>query len=111
MESSLIYEPLQEEETEAAGSIVYGVMTNDRIQETITNFHTVGIRCAVVLILEGGELTQVVVREQQAIAKAFPFKEVKEAVANYDLDSNVCMVLVRDHRVCSVVGSRGHAQP
>ena len=55
----LTYVPLTEEETPAAGSLVYGVMTNERIMETINEFHTVGMRCAIIVVQEKGVLREV----------------------------------------------------
>jgi hypothetical protein len=106
METQYVYEPLTTREEGAAGSIVYGIMTNDRIVETITDFHTVGLRCAVVVVQKGGVLKEVVVREDRVVREHFPFDEIRDALATYNEKHNVCIVLVRDRGVCVVIGVR-----
>ena len=109
MEINLLYESLSKSEIEAAGSIFYGIVTNPRIMETIDDFHLIGIRCAAIVVQKDGTIEEVLVREQHSVTKNFPFDEITGTLANYDIEKQVCIVLVRDGNVCSVLVDRAKA--
>ncbi len=109
METNLAYEPMTESETEAAGSILHGIMTNPRIMDTVDDLHGVGIRCAVIIAQKDGLLEEVRVREQRSVTKHFPFDEIAGTIASYDIQKQICIVLVRDSTVSSVLVDRGEA--
>jgi hypothetical protein len=106
MDTNLTYDPLTKSELETAGSIFYGILTNPRILDTIDDFHIAGMRCAVIVVQNGGVLEKVVVRGQRSVIQDFPFDEIAGTVANYDTKKHVCIVLVRDSAVCSVLVER-----
>jgi len=103
METQLAYEQLSKSELEAAGSIFYGILTNPRIMETVDDFHMAGMRCAVIVVQKNGTLEEVLVRQQHAVNRDFPFDDIAGTLANYDIRKQVCIVLVRDDTVCSVL--------
>ena len=109
METNLAYDPLTKSELEAAGSIFYGILTNPRIMETVDDFHMAGMRCAVIVAQKNGMLETVLVREQHSVTKDFPFDEIAGTIVNYDTQKHVCIVLVRDSAVCSVLVDRAEA--
>jgi len=109
METNLLYEPLTKSQLETAGSIFYGIVTNPRIMETIDDFHLIGIRCAAIVVQKDGMIEAVVVREQHSVTRDFPFDEIAGTLANYDLEKHVCIVLVHDGNVCSVLVDRAKA--
>ncbi|MFQ5511687.1 MAG: hypothetical protein ACE5EO_07550 [Candidatus Krumholzibacteriia bacterium] len=99
------YAPLDESEAQIAGGIVYAVLTNPRIMETVREFHGVSMRCAVIITQVGGEVEEVSVREESQVYQRFPLEPIRAALAGYDMKDSVCMVLVRDRRVCELVAS------
>ena len=109
METNLAYEPLTKSELVAAGSIFYGILSNPRIMDTVDEFHLVGMRCAVIVIQKNGMLEGVLVHHQQSVTKNFPLDEIAGTIANYDTQKHVCIVLVRDSAVCSVLVDRVEA--
>jgi hypothetical protein len=109
METNLTYDPLTKSELETAGSIFYGILTNPRIMDTVDDFHLAGMRCAVIVAQNGGVLEKVLVRAQRSVTQDFPFDEIAGIIANYDIRKHVCIVLVRDSAVCSVLVERVEA--
>lgn len=105
MFANLTYAPLGESETAPAGEIVYAILTNRRIMEMVHELHGVDMRCAVIVVLENDQILEVSVREKDQIAKRFPQEEIREALSSYDLDNHVCLILVRDRKVCEVVAA------
>ncbi len=103
MFANLIYAPLEESEAAPTGEIVYAILTNRRIMQMVQELHAVNIRCAVIVVLETDQIKDVSVREKAQIAKRFPQEEIRNALSSYDLDNNVCLILVRDDKVCEVV--------
>ncbi len=107
MEADLAYEPLTESETKAARSIFHAVLTNTRIMDIVDDFHDAGVRCAVIIAQKTGIISEIRVCEQPSVTKEFPFNEIAGTIANYDTQKQVCIVLVRDSDVCSVLIGRG----
>ncbi len=106
MFANLTYAPLGASETAPAGEIVYAILTNRRIMEMVHEFHGVNMRCAIIIVLEKSQILEVSVREKEQITKRFPQEEIRDALSSYDLDNHVCLILVRDDKVCEVVA--GH---
>ncbi len=106
METKLAYEPMTESETEAADTIFLGVLTNPRIMDTVDDIHSVSIRCAVVVAQKNGMLFEIRVSEQHSVTKDFPFDEIAGTIAHYHTLKHVCIILVRDSAVCSVLVDR-----
>ncbi len=105
MSDNPTYTPLDETETPAAGQLVYAIITNPRIMETVRDFHDVSMRCAVVIVQKRRKVEEVVVWEEALVTRRFPLDEIREALANYDMTDSVCLVLARDDRVCEMVVS------
>ena len=106
METSVAYQPLTKAELDASGSIFYGILTNPRIMGTVDDFHLAGIRCAVIVVVKNGALEAVRVREQRAVNKEFPFKEIAGTIESYETEDHVCIVLVRDTTASAVIVGR-----
>ncbi len=104
--STLKYEPIGNDESQFCGNLIYSILTDSEIMDTIHERHAAGVRCAVITVVEKGEVVDGYVADQEAILDLVPFVEVRDAVASYSLSDSICSVVIRDGRAAAGISGK-----
>jgi len=104
--TNLEYQPIGNDESQFCGNVLYSLLTNVEIMDTIQQRHSEGVRCAVVTILENGNVVNGYVADQPAILDLIPFDEVRHAVASYNIQDSICSILIRDGKVAASISGK-----
>ena len=104
--TDLKYQPLRSDESQLCGNIIYSILTDADIMDTVDQRHAAGVRCAVITILENGQCVDGYVADQTAVSDLIPFDEVRDAVDTYDISDAICSVLIRDGMVLASISGK-----
>ena len=100
---NLKYKPISNDEIPLCGNIIYSILTNTEIMDTVRSRHSAGVRCAIISILENGVIVSGYVADQDAIGNLVLFAEVRDAVASYKMKDSICSVVIRDGIVAATI--------
>ena len=104
----LKYKNLSSSERVMGREVITWILDDGDIMDMVDSFHDRGLRCAVVVWLEEGDVVDAYISDETAVTDEFELPRVREAVAAYDPSTSVCIVVVRENRnAVTLIGDVG----
>jgi len=95
---ALKYKNLSSSELILGQEVLGWLLTDDEIMDAVDGFHQKASRCAVVVWLEDEDVVDAYISDETALEEEFDLTRVHRAVATYDPEESICVVIVRDGR-------------